>query len=285
MTATSGGTPRSLAGLFELAEAGQLGSGDDRTMVSLGFVTQQGVRHADRDSFYRNQVLSLRVADAVGSCAMEPGTASDDLIFDCIGQQVSALFRHPESAVRVAALDAYLQCLYPHHEHGEEVRIKRGDSLRKSLGRARSVVELLPAVRRQRVLVIGVVNSLLREISTRGGSYVACDYKGGETEWGEPIITDATQRIDECDAILASGMVVGNDTFGYLLEHARRTNKPFVLFAQTASAILPWFQPSGVTAVSAEPYPFFWLDGAASSIYRYWSSAPAEPPEYREEVS
>jgi hypothetical protein len=54
-----------------------------------------------------------------------------------------------------------------------------------------------------------------------------------------------------------------------LLEHARAHGKPLVMFAQTGSAILPHFLGAGVTAVSAEPYPFFWLDGGDSVLFRY----------------
>ncbi|MFR9729581.1 Rossmann-like domain-containing protein [Saccharopolyspora sp. MS10] len=236
--------------------------------VSVGFLTQQGARHAGRGRSYRNHVLSLRVEDAVGSCAVEPGLLTDELVVDCVGSPVRALLRHPEPAVRIAALDAYLMWRHPHHEHGEEVRLRRGSSLNKSVQRAQQVVDLLPT-HVGRVLVIGVVNSLLERLRHRGVNYVACDLKGGTTEWGEPIARDAMSEVDGCDAVLASGMVAGNGTFDPLLGRARDTGIPLVLFAQTASGILPWFLGSGVTAISAEPYPFFWLDGGPSSIYRY----------------
>ncbi|GAA2789845.1 Rossmann-like domain-containing protein [Saccharopolyspora taberi] len=238
------------------------------TAVSVGFLTQQGARHASRGRSYRNHVLSLRVEDAVGSCAVEPGELTDDVVVDCVGTPVRELLGHPHQAVRVAALDAYLMSVRPHAVHGEQVHIGRGSSLQKSMHRAKSVVDLVQGEPR-RVLVIGVVNSLLHHLRDRGCSYVACDRKGGVTEWGEPIITDAGQVLDDCDAVLASGMVVGNGTFQPLLEHARSTGKQLVMFAQTASAVLPCFLGSGVTAVSAEPYPFFWLDGGPTTLFRY----------------
>lgn len=242
---------------------------DDESQVSLGFLTQQGVRHASRGRSYRNHVLSLRVEDAVGSCAVEPGELSEDVVLDCVGTRIRDLLKHPESAVRIAALDAYLMWRNPHRHHGAEVSIGRGSSLQKSLRRAEAVVNLLPSAPGQRVLVLGVVNSLLHQLRERGEHYVACDYKGGTTEWGEPIVTEALPSLEDCDAILASGMVVGSDTFEPLLDHARHTGKPMVMFAQTASAVLPAFMRSGVSAVSAEPYPFFWLDGGPSHLYRY----------------
>ncbi|MER5388109.1 DUF364 domain-containing protein [Saccharopolyspora sp. NPDC002686] len=259
--------PRSLADLIEKVHNGHYGEEIADAAVSVGFLTQQGVRHASRNTSYRNHVLSLRVADAVGSCAVEPGELAEDVVLDCVGTPVAELLRHPSAAVRVAALDGYLQSVRPHHRHSEEVAVGRGSSLQKSLHRAKLVVDLLPPVRR--VLVIGVVNSLLHHLRERGIDYRACDYKGGRTEWGEPVHTDALAELSECDAVLASGMVLGNGTFQPLLEHTRATGKPLVFFAQTGSGILPCFLGAGVTAVSAEPYPFFWLDGGPSSLYRY----------------
>jgi hypothetical protein len=248
---------------------------DEKPKVSLGFLTQQGVRHDSRGRSYRNHVLSLRVEDAVGSCAVEPGEISEESVLDCVGQPLRDLLDHSTSAVRVAALDAYLMWKFPHQKHAERVTIGRGNSLQKSLARARAVVELLPAVPGQRVLVLGVVNSLLHQLRARGQRYLPCDYKGGTTEWGEPVVTDALAAIGDCEAVLASGMVVGNGTFEPLLEHVRTTGKPLVMFAQTASAVLPSFLGSGVTAVSAEPYPFFWLDGGPSQLYRYSTDVAA----------
>ena len=244
--------------------------------VSVGFLTQQGARHASRGCSYRNHVLSLRVEDAVGSCAVEPGELTDDVVVDCVGARVADLLAHPNQAVRVAALDAYLMSVRPHAVHGEEVVIGRGSSLQKSMHRAKAVVDLISGEPR-RVLVVGVVNSLLNHLRSRGCDYVACDHKGGVTEWGEPITTDAAAALDDCDAVLASGMVVGNGTFPPLLEHARSTGKQLVLFAQTASAVLPRFLGSGVSAVSAEPYPFFWLDGGPTTLYRYSATAKEGP--------
>ncbi|GAB3300297.1 Rossmann-like domain-containing protein [Parasphingorhabdus pacifica] len=269
--------PGSLEDLADSAARGHFGDHVSTATVDLGFVTAQGVRHSSRAHGYRNHVLSLRVADAVGSCAVEPGEVTEDVVFDCLGAPVRELLAHPCRAVRVATLDAYLQWLRPHHEHAEPIVIGRGDSLRKSLERAETVVDLLPVGEGKRVLVIGVVNSLLHHLRERGSSYVACDYRGGKTEWGETVVTDAGSVLDDCDAVLASGMVVGNGTFAPLLEHARTSGVPFVLFAQTASGILPRFLGSGVTAISAEPYPFFWLDGGPSSIYHYRTRVDANP--------
>ncbi|MER5355407.1 DUF364 domain-containing protein [Kitasatospora sp. NPDC002551] len=243
--------------------------------IALAFSTVQAVRHGGRARGYRNEVLSLRIGSAVGSCAVEPGELPADTITDCVGATVGELLDHPLAAVRVAALDAYLGHCRPHGPvHGaRRFGLPAGSSLAKSRLRASAVVGLLPLAAVRRVLVVGVVNSLLEQLRSHGVAYLACDLKGGTTEWDEPVHTDALAHLDDCDAILASGMTLGNGSLDPLLAHARATGKPLVLFAQTGSAVLPRLLGHGVTAVSAEPYPFFWLDGGPSVLHLYGGAA------------
>lgn len=254
-----------LADLVDHVRAGKLGPDPAGERISVGFSTQQGVRHASRDQSYRNSVVSLRIGQAVGSCAVEPGTLADDDVYDCVGASVAELLDHPNSAIRIAALDAYLMHAHPHETSGaRQVAIPAGSSLEKSMARAAAVVDLIDASPGSRVLVVGVVNSLLHHLRERGLPYVPCDLKGGRTEWGEPVVTDAERALGDCDIVLASGMTLGNDS----LEPLLRADQ-VVLFAQTGSAVLPWFIGGGVSAVSAEPFPFFWLDGGPSTIHLY----------------
>ncbi|TVL89488.1 Rossmann-like domain-containing protein [Streptomyces sp. SAJ15] len=258
--------------LVRRVRAGELGPDPRRRTVSVAFTTSQAVRHAGRAGGYRNEVLSLRLDEAVGSCAVEPGALRASALDDCVGADVATLLDHPLRAVRVAALDAYLMHATPHSRPAGGARpwpLPGGDSLLKSRARARAVTELLDLEPGRTVLVVGVVNSLLEQLRSRGLGYIPCDLKGGSTEWGEPIATDATAHLDRCDAILASGMTLGNDGFETLRAHAARHDKPLVMFAQTGSAVLPHFLGNGVTAVCAEPYPFFWLDGGPGFVYRY----------------
>ncbi|MFF7590363.1 Rossmann-like domain-containing protein [Kitasatospora purpeofusca] len=242
-----------------------------RQRVAVAFTTTQAVRHDGRARGYRNEVLSLRLGEAVGSCAVEPGAIPASALDDCVGATAAELLAHPVPAVRVAALDAFLMLAHPHTpaNGARPYRLPAGSSLAKSRARARAVVELLPLGRVRRVLVVGVVNSLLEQLRDHGTGYLPCDLKGGTTEWGEPVRTEATAELAHCDALLVSGMTLGNGTFDALLDHARTTGKPLVMFAQTGSAVLPQFLGRGVSAVCAEPYPFFWLDGGPGTLHRY----------------
>lgn len=265
---------RTVTGLIDGVRAGLHGPDPAGQRVALAFTTAQSVRHEGRSGGYRNEVLSLRLGAAVGSCAVEPGAPTAAALDDCAGASVADLLDHPLLPVRIAALDAYLMHVRPHApEHGARPHpLPAGGSLHRSRARARAVVDLLPPPVGDgpgRVLVVGVVNSLLERLRERGARYVPCDLKGGATEWGEPIRTDALAELERCDAVLASGMTLGNGTFQPLLDHAAATGKPLVMFAQTGSAVLPRFLGAGVTAVSAEPYPFFWLDGGPGTVHRY----------------
>ncbi|MFF3679503.1 Rossmann-like domain-containing protein [Streptomyces sp. NPDC002120] len=262
---------RTVDELLAHVRAGAHGPDPAGQRVALAFTTTQAVRHEGRSGGYRNEVLSLRLAEAVGSCAVEPGALPPAALEDCAGATVADLLDHPLTAVRIAALDAYLMHARPHtpDNGARPYPIPAGSSLHRSRARARAVVDLLPASGPERVLVVGVVNSLLERLRERGTAYVPCDLKGGTTEWGEPVLTDALAELDHCDAVLASGMTLGNGTFQPLLDHAAATGKPLVMFAQTGSAVLPRFLGAGVSAVSAEPYPFFWLDGGPGVLHRY----------------
>ncbi|MFJ2951465.1 hypothetical protein ACIO8H_28060 [Streptomyces sp. NPDC087226] len=262
--------------LLTLARAGELGPDPAGLRISVAFTTRQAVRHEGRGTGYRNEVLSLRLAEAVGSCAVEPGALSDGAVEDCAGADVARLLEHPTAPVRVAALDAYLMHVTPHtpKNGARPVTLPSGTSLEKSRVRAEAVAGLLVVPPGATVLVVGVVNSLLEALRSRGLGYVPCDLKGGVTEWGEPVVTDALGAAGRCDALLVSGMTLGNGTFEPLREHALRQGKQLVMFAQTGSAVLPRLLGHGVSAVCAEPYPFFWLDGGPGTLHRYRVDCP-----------
>ncbi|MEU1918233.1 Rossmann-like domain-containing protein [Streptomyces massasporeus] len=262
--------------LVQLVRTGAFGPDPATLRIAVAFTTRQAVRHDGRGTGYRNEVLSLRLAEAVGSCAVEPGHLPDSAVEECVGTDVARLLEHPLPPVRVAALDAYLMHVLPHTpDHGATpVPLPAGSSLEKSRARAKAVAALLDLPPGATVLVVGVVNSLLEALRSRGLRYVPCDLKGGATEWGEPVLPDALAAAGRCDALLVSGMTLGNGTFEPLRRHALEHGKQLVMFAQTGSAVLPRLLGQGVSAVCAEPYPFFWLDGGPGVVHRYDGPCP-----------
>lgn len=241
----------------------------ENATVAVAFLTVQAAQHSGRSSGYVNTVLSVRVGSAVGSCAAEPGELDERVVRELVGGAVADLLEHPVRAVRVAVLDAHLADARPHWAHPLACteQIPPGTSLDKSMARARAVAGLVPQV--DRVAVLGVVNSLLAALRERGIGYVPCDLKAGSTEWGEDVVTDHAAAIDGADAVLASGMVLGNGTFDDVVGRCRERALPLVVFAQTGSAVFRELLGGELTALSAEPYPFFWLSAEATDIHLY----------------
>jgi hypothetical protein len=269
--------PARLEELLAQVHAGSLGPDPASVKVASAFLTLHSTQHVSRNQIYHNEILSVRVEAAVGSCAFEPAVRADHAtaMNDCVGATVAELLDHPSCAVRIAALDAYLMHTHPHPDAGGvrsvPILIAGQSSLAKSLNRAAGVIDLLPESCRS-VLVIGVVNSLLAELRKRGIHYIPCDLIGGHTEWGERVHTTIADVSESYEALLVTGMCLGTNSFDTLLEHARQYHLPVVMYAQTGSAILPWFLgAAGVSAVAAEPYPFFSLDGGPSTHFHYRS--------------
>ncbi|OLT48967.1 hypothetical protein BJF85_10980 [Saccharomonospora sp. CUA-673] len=274
---------RSADGALERVVAGLLPDDNPaltEATASVAFLTVQAARHTGRSSGYVNTVLSVRVGPCVGSCAVEPdevdSSAVDSAVVrEIVGSDVASLLAHPARAVRIAALDAYLAARRPHPLDSRTVRIPSGTSLEKSMARARVVADLVPLPAGGTVAVIGVVNSLLSALRERGLDYVACDLGGGRTEWDEPITDDHRAAIEGADAVLASGMTLGNGTFDDISHRCRERGIPLVMFAQTGAAVLRELLGDGtggageIAALSAEPYPFFWLSGDATDVHVY----------------
>jgi len=245
--------PASVDELVDLALA-RIGAEPSEVRVTGAWLTLQRSHHVGRHGGYRNTVVSLRVGRSVGSCYAEPGELEPAVIDNCIGQSLAELLRHSAPPVRIAALDAFLSEQFPHGACGaREVVIPSGTSAEKSVYRARTVVGLLGSVR-GRVALIGVVNSLVQAIR-------------------EPVERDMHVVVERADAVVATGMTLANGSFDRLLEHVRARNLPLVVYAQSGSAIVPRFLGRGVSAVSAEPFPFFSMHGGPTPIYLYTAEA------------
>lgn len=259
------------------AEAARVGFGDRLAgaSASMVFVVTQGVRHSGRATGYANTVLCVRVGSGTGTAALAPGSATaaevPRVVDEVVGTSVADLLTHPERAVRVAALDAFLLDDRPHDADpaARAVPLPAGDTLLRSRARAREVAGLVRAAPGSRVAVIGVVNSLLEALRARGLRPVPCDLVGGETEWGEPVLTDAGRAIDTADAVLATGMALANGTWPELAARCRERGIAPAVFAQTGSAVFARLLRADLGALSAEPFPYFWLTGDAGRFWTY----------------
>jgi hypothetical protein len=180
--------------------------------------------------------------------------------------------------VRVAALDAYLSRVRPHREapEAEQITLPTGTPEQRARARDAAIAGLLDIAPGARVALIGVVNPLIEAIRARGGTCLPCDLNLRTTQWGEPVCDDMTEVLARADAVVATGMTLSNGTFDLILEHCRQRALPLVVYAQTGSAVARAFLSAGVTAVSAESFPFSQFSADATVLYRYTATgAPA----------
>ena len=127
-----------------------------------------------------------------------------------------------------------------------------------------------------KVALIGVVNPLVDAIAERGGECLPCDLNLRETASGLPVSRDMTEVVEAADAVVATGMTLSNGSFDVLLDRCLQQEIPLAVYAQTGSAVVLAFLGSGVTALSAEPFPFSQFSSRPSSLYRYRHSRDGE---------
>ena len=236
------------------------------------FWVHHGTRLAGGDVTYLNQYVLVRIGRAFGGCAFEAGEIEPRVCAELSGRPLTDLLQGSVPApIRLAALDAYLSQATPHREdpRAEPVLLPYGTPEERAVARDRAIAALLPEPEDRRIALIGVVNPLVAAIRERGGQCLPCDLNLRRTQWGDPVSPDMEEVLAKADAVVATGMTLGNGTFDRVLEHCRERDLPLVLYAQSGSAVARAFLGSGVTALSAEPFPFSQFSAEPTTLYRY----------------
>ena len=260
--------------LLAEVHAGRRGPDPRTVTVTSVFWVHHGTRLAGGDTTYRNQYVLARVGDSFGACAFADGEIEPAVCADLSGLPVAELLDLP-APVRIATLDAYLACVTPHRTSTvERVTLPVGTPEVRANARDAAVAGLLPEVAGRKVALIGVVNPLVAAIRDRGAECLPCDLTLRTTRWGDPVTADMRDVLDVADAVVATGMTVGNGTFDEILDSCRHRGVPLVVYAQTGSAVVREFLGAGVTALAAEPFPFsqFSADETTLYAYRAWGS-------------
>ncbi|ANW17669.1 Rossmann-like domain-containing protein [Streptomyces clavuligerus] len=275
--------------LMSAVLAGERGPDPAGSTATSVFWVHHGTRLAGGDVTYLNQYVLVRLGGSFGACAFEPGELDSAVCRDASGSPLDTLLREAPRPLRIAALDAFLAEGRPHREapDAEAVTLPAGSPEERAAARDAAVAGLLdlpgspgptglsgPAdtsgpAGGPRVAVIGVVNPLMAAVRARGGTPLPCDFTLRTTAWGDPVSRDMHEVLDRADAVVATGMTIGNGTFDTLIGHCRDRALPLVVYAQTGSAIAREFLGSGVTALSAEPFPFSQFSGGPTALYRY----------------
>jgi hypothetical protein len=239
------------------------------------FWIHHGTRLPGGDVTYLNQYVLVRVGRAFGACAFEAGQIDPSVCADLSGRPLADLLRDGADALppplRVAALDAYLAQARPHSldPRAEAVTLPHGTPLERALARDAAIAGLLPDPGGRKVALIGVVNPLVAAIRERGGECLPCDLNLRTTQWGDTVTADMDEVLDAADAVVATGMTLGNGSFDHILSRCRERGLPLVVYAQSGGAVARAFLGHGVTAVSAEPFPFSQFSADPTALYRY----------------
>lgn len=265
-----------LAGVAELLDEvleGQHGPSPADLHGTSAFWICQTTRLPGEHKTYVNHYLLLRVGRSFGACAFEAGELDPDLCAQIAGSSLDALLHDERLGVQIAALDGYLAEAHPHHEAPavEAIALPAGPPAIRARARDDAIAGLLDIDPGQRVALIGVVTPLVEAIRARGGVCLPCDFNLSTTHWGEPVADDMMDILDDADAVVATGMTLSNGSFDLLLETCRQREVPLVVYAQTGSAIVAQFLGAGVSALSAEPFPFSHFSSDATTLYRYRS--------------
>jgi len=263
--------PSTVADLSAAVLAGDHGVDPAELSVTSAFWLHHTTRLPGADVTYRNYYVLLRVGESFGACSFEAGELDPSFCADASGVPLTKLLRSAPLPVRIAALDAYLAAVEPHHlsPGAEEIVLPAGTPDIRARARDAAVAGLLDIRAGSKVALIGVVNPLVDAITALGGECLPCDLNLSVTASGLPVARDMNEVLDVADAVVATGMTLSNGSFDVLLDRCRRQGLPLAVYAQTGSAVARAFLGSGVTALSAEPFPFSQFSARATSLYRY----------------
>ncbi|WP_405608743.1 DUF364 domain-containing protein [Streptomyces sp. NBC_01511] len=272
---TSPARPRTVDHLMSDVLAGAHGPDPAGLTATSAFWIHHGTRLAGGDTTYLNQYVLVRLGGSFGACAFEAGEVDPAVCRDASGVPLDVLLRDAPRPIRIAALDAYLTEAEPHPRavRAEPVPLPAGTPETRAVARDAAVAGLLDIAPGARVGLIGVVNPLVAAIRERGGIPLLCDLNLRTTQWGDPVGATMDAVLGSADAVIATGMTVGNGTFDTILARCRARAVPLIVYAQTGSAVARAFLGSGVTALSAEPFPFSQFSAEPTTLYRY--RAPA----------
>ncbi|WP_406860651.1 DUF364 domain-containing protein [Streptomyces sp. HUAS MG47] len=260
--------------------AGEHGPLPAASVATSVFWIHHGTRLAGGATTYLNQYVLVRLGGSFGGCAFEDGELDPALCRVYSGAPLDVLLREGPRALRIAALDAYLSEVRPHRRaaeaaEAEPVTLPAGTPEVRAVARDAAIAGLLDIEEGARVGLIGVVNPLVAAIRERGGVPLPCDLNLKATQWGDPVTSDMHEVLDRADAVVATGMTLSNGSFDVVLERCRARGIPLVVYAQTGSAVARAFLGSGVSALSAEPFPFSQFSAEETVLYRYRTASRA----------
>lgn len=220
---------------------------------------------------YKNYYVLARVDSYFGACAHEREQLDLDLANEISGNLAKEVLNTKYLPIRIAVMDAFLGNIFSHKKNSTEtVLIQEGTPIEKANSRDKLIAKLANIKSGEKIALIGVVEPLVKAIKDQGGICLPCDYNLTTTSDGQVVESDMEVVLEKADKIISTAMTLSNGTFDRLLEVAREKDLPFIVYAQTGSAIIAQFVGQGVTALLAEPFPFTQFSGGKTEVYLYY---------------
>ena len=204
-------------------------------------------------------------------------TGDDERGRELVGTDARELIRD-RTCISIAALDS----LYASVARAPAaVHDLSGTPVEKTLARTGIIVDeaarLLAGVtgRPPRVVNVGVVGNVIRELGARGCAVTATDLERdtvGMVIHGV-LVEDGTRtfdRVREADLAVVTGMTIATDSLGLIIDEAARAGTKLLVFAETGANFgEEYCRTLGVDTVVAEPFPFYIFQGPSRiEVYR-----------------
>ncbi len=183
-----------------------------------------------------------------------------------------------KTCISIAALDSLYASL---PRQPAAVHHIAGNSIEKTKPRTEIILaeveRLLAGVsgRCPRVVNVGVVGNLLRDLRVKGYDVCASDLERdiiGSTVHGVEI-QDGTKTFDlvgQADLAVVTGMTIATDSLELIVEEARKAGTKLLVFAETGANFgEEYCRTIGIDTVVSEPFPFYIFQGASTiEVYR-----------------
>lgn len=243
----------------------------DSIVEFIVLLSERAILSGDDHVYYDPYLIVQLVSGVRGACFLHPGDISEKDFDVCVGKPVLDIVENIPLPIGIALLDAYYSLL------NQKLNVKsqadytfNGMGAEKSVMRAQKIVELAEIKQDSRVLLIGVISDIVREIQKISAQVRLSDFLLSGTQVnGIEVVHDCTPFLDWADTIIMTGNVLKTETLEYLLKRTNNRKKKVVVYALTGGNIAPYYLRHGANVVTVEKFPFYWYANLPSIMEVY----------------
>lgn len=262
----------SFRGFVEFARKNSnLVSEADSVVEFIVLLSERAILSGDDHVYYDPYLVVQLVSGARGACFLHPGDIKETDFDLCIGKSVLDVVEIAPLPLGIALLDAYFSLLNP--KLGitpKHVYTINGLGAEKSQKRARTIVQLAEIKKETKILMIGVISDIVREILSLNAQVKLADFLlAGTKIHGVDVMSNAEPFLGWADTIIMTGNVLKTETLENLIGQIKRLNKKLIVYAMTGAHLAPYYIGLGAEAVTAEVFPYYWYAHIPSMMEIY----------------